>query len=167
MALYEREQERLYHLILECLGNEGEYDFVDAEDKDELEEDVSETRQSDSDTKQKITDVENEEQDSLGLYSLGKNKVTQWSKHVPHSSRTRAKNLITRLPGPRAVVENLKGAVESWIYFFDLQMLAIKVEYTNQHNEKNAENYYRDRNTKQTDIVEIQALISLIYLAGC
>ncbi|KAG5862955.1 hypothetical protein JTB14_009329 [Gonioctena quinquepunctata] len=66
MASYE--QERLHHLMLECLENEKEDDFVDAED--ELEEDLLETRQSDSDTEQEITDVENEEQDSLGPYFL-------------------------------------------------------------------------------------------------
>lgn len=166
MSSYEREQDRLNKLLLECFANdEQEEDFDDGDDEDD-EEDVLETQESNSDTEQDISDIEIEEEVSVGPVFVGKDRTSKWSKHVPCSSRTRAENLITRLPGPKAAVKHLKSASDIWKHFFDSQMLGTIVKYTNQHIQKHSVNYSRERNTKETDLVELQALISLLYLAG-
>lgn len=170
MGSYEKEQERLNKLMLECFAEDEEEEFLSDEDEDDKEEDILETQELHSDTEQEISDVETEEQMPVAPprrpVFVGKDKTSKWSRHVPHSSRTRAENLITRLPGVKAAVKKFKSASEIWKHFFDLQMLGTIVEYTNQHIQKTSYNYSRERNTKPTDAVEIQALVSLLYLAG-
>lgn len=166
MGSYEREMERLNKLLLECLAEDDKEEEGNGEDDDDNEEDILETQEINSDTEQEMSDAEIQEEVSLGAFFVGKDKSTKWSKHVPQSSRTRAENIITRLPGPKATVKHLKGASEIWKHFFDLHMLEKIVEYTNKHIQKNSENYSRDRNASETDLAEIQALIGLLYLAG-
>lgn len=153
--------------MLECLSrDDDDYDdMIDDSDEDDDEEDRVEKQDHNSDTEQEISDTEADEPALQEPYFVGKDG-SKWSKHDPPSTRTRAENLITRMPGPKAVVRNLKSASEIWKYFFDLEMLTKIVEYTNKHIERYKENYARERNAKETDISEIHALISLLYLAG-
>ncbi|XP_023312582.1 piggyBac transposable element-derived protein 4-like, partial [Anoplophora glabripennis] len=117
MSSYEKEQERLNKLMLECLTKEEEGEFLNDEDEDDNEEDILETQELHSDTEQEISDVEIEEQVPVapprGPVFIGKDKISKWSKHIPHSSRTRAENLITRLPRTKAanvtIDENLEA----------------------------------------------------------
>ncbi|KAB0790393.1 hypothetical protein PPYR_15241, partial [Photinus pyralis] len=112
----------------------------------------------------KKSDTEEEASDLP--FFIGKDKLTKWSKIAPPSDRTRAENIMTHLPGPKTAVKELKGALEILKHFFDSEMLKTIVECTNKHIEVEKENYTRERNAKETDVVEIQALISLLYLAG-
>lgn len=173
MGSYEKEQERLHKLMLECMDDEIETEMImDDSDIEDEEQDIVEEQILNSGSEQDISDSEKPDTDSEELPSLqtpffiGKDKSTQWAKHIPSRSKTRKENIIKHLPGPKGPMKNLKGIFEIWNYFFDVEMLGKIVEYTNQHITKYKDNYTRERNTKETDIAEIQALISLLYLAG-
>nr|CAI5870253.1 unnamed protein product [Callosobruchus analis] len=157
--------------MLECLSeNEEEVqDFTheqydDEEDQDKV--DRLEVHDQNSDTEQEISDGEEKEEISAGPVFVGKDKSYKWSKHVPPSTKTRAENLITHLPGPKAVVKDLKDSYGIWQHFFSLDMIRMIVEWTNKHIERNKDKYTRDRNARETDIAEMEALIGLIHLAG-
>lgn len=146
---YEEEQKRLHELMLECLSeNDNDVEVVNDYQEDDSMEDSVEEREEDSDTEQEVSSGEQEEPISWGPHFVGKDG-SKWSKHVPPSSRTRSENLITRLPGPKVAVKNLKGAYEIWKYFFDDDMIRKIVEYINKHIDKNKEKYSRERNAKK------------------
>mgnify|MGYP002775500098 CR=1 FL=1 len=99
-------------------------------------------------------------------YFIGKNNI-KWKKHSERPNvRTRSHNLVMHLPGPKASTKNLKEPIDIWKYFFDDTMLTTIVENTNKHINSESTNFSRERDTKTTDILEMQALFGLLYLAG-
>ena len=55
---------------------------------------------------------------------------------------------------------------EAWETFFTEEMLRLIVEYTNLEIQRIRGNYSRERNVNPTNIVELKALIGLLFLAG-
>lgn len=177
---YESEQKWLKQLVQECLPESEE---LQADDKsDDEEQDHIETRsdtESEQDLDEELYDEgENEatqqEEASTSeadhLYYIGKDKITKWRQHCEPSSlrsRTKAKNIVTQLPGVKQSSKNLVDPVEICRKFFDASVLNIIVKHTNTHIASFAlGKYSRETYTKRTDVIEIEALIGLLYLCG-
>nr|CAI5866340.1 unnamed protein product [Callosobruchus analis] len=151
----------------ECILNDDEEE-PPLDDSDEGEEDAVELDPHETDSEQDVSD--NEEsvlQESVEPLFIGKDQSTKWRKHCPPKNvRTRSENLITHLPGPKGLAQTLKTPISIWQYFFSGPCLQIVVQNTNKHIQAVQERYSRERDAKLTDIVEVKALIGLLYLAG-
>nr|CAI5827747.1 unnamed protein product [Callosobruchus analis] len=151
----------------ECILNDDEEE-PPLDDSDEGEEDAVELDPHETDSEQDVSD--NEEsvlQESVEPLFIGKDQSTKWRKHCPPKNvRTRSENLITHLPGPKGLAKTLKTPISIWQYFFSGPCLQIVVQNTNKHIQAVQERYSRERDAKLTDIVEVKALIGLLYLAG-
>ncbi|KAK9678923.1 Transposase IS4 [Popillia japonica] len=130
-------QERLQRLFAEVEGEEQ------ADDDDEVagaEEDATEIQEEVSDTEQEGDSSEEEEiaeKKGKCVYFLGRDKTSQWNKHCPSKK-----------------------------VFFPEEILRIIVENTNKFITSISENYSTERDAMPTDIVEIKALLGLVYLSG-
>lgn len=165
---YENEQARLLRLWEEVNIDEDE-PFDDEESEDE--EDNLEARLTDSDTEQEG------ESDNEDLPPPAKNPRipsfigkdgSLWRKHCSNLNvRTRQSNIVIRLPGVKEYGKKAKSIFDCWNLFFSDDMLDIIVTNTNKKIESVTENYKRDRSARSTDLIEIKALLGLIYLAGC
>nr|XP_023026647.1 piggyBac transposable element-derived protein 4-like [Leptinotarsa decemlineata] len=104
---------------------------------------------------------------SIGPTFTGKDNTTIWSKFpIPRYGRTRRQNLIKYLSGVKPPVTNLKKEAEIWSHFFSDTILNIIVEYTNQHIQEKRVHYQRERDAKDTDLLETKAFLGLVYLCG-
>lgn len=164
---WEQEQTRLNKLMTECLEEEKEESDVEFDDQEESgEEDNLERQDLDTDTEQEISDSEDDFSERQPTF-VGKDKVTVWKKHVPNKCvKTKPSNIIKQLPGVKRIAKDLKREIDIWKYFFSKQVLNLIVHYTNQHIQSFRANYQRERDAKDTDLIEIEALFGLLYLAG-
>lgn len=103
-----------------------------------------ETQEIYSDLEEEIENNVLEVQPSVEQCYGGRDKITKWSKNS--------------CP--------LRTPLEIWKHFFNNKLLRAFVKYTNIHIQITKTNYTRDRSTKKTDLVEIQALTGLLYLSG-
>ncbi|KAK9753755.1 Transposase IS4 [Popillia japonica] len=176
------DQERLQRLFAEVEGEEQ------ADDDDEVagaEEDATEIQEEVSDTEQEGDSSEEEEiaeKKGKCVYFLGRDKTSQWNKHCPSKKvRTRKANIVKHLPGiancaKHNIVKHLPGiancakhtksVLETWDLFFPEEILRIIVENTNKFITSISENYSRERDAMPTDILEMKALLGLVYLSG-
>lgn len=165
---YEQEQARLLRLLQE-VGIDSDEQFEDEESEDEP--DNIETHLTDSDTEQEA------ESDDENLPLPPKNPRIPsfiakdgsiWKKDLPNKNvRTRQSNIVVRLPGVKQYAKSARSVLDCWNLFFSDNILNIIVENTNKKIESIKENYTRERSAKNTDLIEIKALLGLIYLAGC
>lgn len=162
---YEKEVERLLKLYEE-VETEEEYDDED----DGWEKDVVETRSDDSDTEQEFDEAEHQmdiEFPHRVPFLTGKDGITKWRKHCTvRTVKTRQQNIIKTFPGVKVIAKNLKSPLDIWNFFFTDEMLEVIVESTNKKIQTLSQNYSRERDAKPTNIIEIKALIGLLYLAG-
>lgn len=77
--------------------------------------------------------------------------------------RTRKFNIVT---GVRLCAKNAKTPFECWNLFFCNNILEIIVQNTNKMIQMQRSNFSRQRDAKETDKIEIKALLGLLYLAG-
>ncbi|XP_072394949.1 LOW QUALITY PROTEIN: uncharacterized protein [Diabrotica undecimpunctata] len=126
-----------------------------------------------SDTEQECEDDQTEGKVSFRRepYCIGKDKLTKWKKHCPPKNvRTRSTNILIRLPAIKEFVKTQLTPIDIWNCIFDEEMLNLVVDCTNIKIESVTNDYNRQRDVKPTlidfDIVEIKALIGLLYLAG-
>ncbi|XP_060855395.1 uncharacterized protein LOC132933083 [Metopolophium dirhodum] len=107
-----------------------------------------------------------DENESSDQNYLGKDG-TKWKAQMPPSnSRTRSHNLVTHLPGVKGVAKNSKTIIDSWQLFFPDEVISEIVNFTNIKIQKIREHYSRVRDAKDTDIIEMKAIIGLLYLSG-
>lgn len=121
-----------------------------------------------SDTEQEIDLSSDEEaqQMSSNNYYVGKDG-TKWSKsRLAPTSRTRAHNIITHLPGTKRHGTNAKTHIECFNILFNDIIIQIITTSTNIHIDKVKCNFSRERDAKNTDVVEIRALIGILFLSG-
>ncbi|KAJ8950204.1 hypothetical protein NQ318_003195, partial [Aromia moschata] len=99
-------------------------------------------RKSRSESEQYISECDDEEITlSNNLSFIGKNGFTKWNKMAPpRNVRTRQENYVSRLPLSKLPTGSLKDPIDIWKYFVD--------------------------DTIDTDLIEIQAFIELLYYAG-
>lgn len=154
--------------MLQCLeesDSEPEIQFDDQEESGE--EDQLERQDLNSDPEQDISDLEEDFELGKQPMFVGKDGITNWDNHISNKNvKTRAQNLIKHLPGVKAGAKNLRTELEIWKYFFTNDILNLIVHYTNKHIQSVRSNYQRERDARDTDSLEIQALIGLLYLAG-
>ena len=139
-----------------------------SESEDELEicDYQSSTKQSGDESEDSVSE------DELPLYNsictvVGKGGTTKWKTIPPRqNSRTRIHNIVTHLPGVKSATKHATTPIEAWETFFTEEMLQLIVEYTNLEIQRIRGNYPRERNANPTDIVELKALIGLLFLAG-
>ncbi|KAJ3646387.1 hypothetical protein Zmor_005897 [Zophobas morio] len=164
---YEKEQAHLRRLLEEV---DSDLEDVDDEESDG-EENIVEFQLSDTDTEQ---EAESDVEDLAGPAPkpsrvptfLGKDG-TVWKKHrPPQTVRTRKSNLVTHLPGPKTYAKNAKSIDDCWSLFFSNDILNLIVQYTNQHINSVKDKFARERSARETDLVEIKAVLGLLYLAG-
>lgn len=97
----------------------------------------------------------------------GKN-LTEWLKHKPEKPRrkTRPHNLLTKLPGVKAVAKGAATTLDCWQLFFSDEIIDKIVISTNQKIEQMRQGYSRSRDCPPTDAEEIRAFLGLLYMAG-
>nr|XP_022909932.1 piggyBac transposable element-derived protein 4-like [Onthophagus taurus] len=166
MNTYEKEQERLLRLWAEDI--EDEKTELPDDDEEDNEEDVVEERgDSNSEEEGDSNDEHVDGESSLQPFFMGKDGVTKWNKQ-PYAQRVRKSksNILRELPGVKGVAKSALTPFQCWQLFFDDSMLTSIVENTNKSIESISNNYGRSRDAKYTNLVEMKALIGLIYLAG-
>ncbi|KAF2888265.1 hypothetical protein ILUMI_17908 [Ignelater luminosus] len=99
---------------------------------------------------------------------LGKDRRATWNKHnIPNKEiRNRKCNIVTPLPGGRPSAKNAKTEYECWNLFFCDEIFEVRVENTNRKIQSQRDTFFRPRDAKSTDLVEIKALLGLFYLTG-
>lgn len=169
---YEKEEQALLAL---WAASEEEEEFVPAIDCDVSEEDgLSERSEHNTDSEQSDDEFffkkrrdETTESWGSGLYFIGKDKVTKWMKHndVFHS-KTRSKNIVSKLPGVRPSAKNAKTYMDSWNLIFPNEIINIIVECTNLQLDIMRNKYQRERDCLPTDFEEVNAFLGILYMAG-
>lgn len=94
---------------------------------------------------------------------------TKWLANAPSrpNMRTRAENIITDLPGVRGnLALNAKTPLDCFRLFITQDMMNDIVSFTNIYIRANKDKFSRERDCKETDITEIDALTGLLVLAG-
>ena len=147
----------------ETLGGEN------SESEDELEicDYQSGTEQSGDESEDGVSEDDLPLYDRLLCTIVGKDGTSKWKTIPPRqNSRTRIHNIVTHLPGVKSVAKHATTPIEAWETFFTEEMLQLIVEYTNLEIQRIRGNYSRERNANLTNIVELKALIGLLFLAG-
>lgn len=91
---------------------------------------------------------------------------TRWYKTPPTSSRTRSHNILVQQSGPKGNAKNTQSPLSCFELFFDESLLQIIVEYTNIYINIVQSKYTRDRDARQTNMMEIRAFIGLLLVIG-
>ncbi|PSN34708.1 hypothetical protein C0J52_21188 [Blattella germanica] len=152
---------KINDILDELSEEEFDSDFTsDTEDNVEYQSDHN-SEISDSELSGKSDD---EESDSETLQ--GKNGHS-WTKKAPPASRTPARNLVLRIPGPRGRARSIQTEVESWEILFSEDMVECITVHTNEEIERQAQKYSESVHfVGKTDKDEIKALIGLLYISG-
>lgn len=96
----------------------------------------------------------------------------KWSVDPPPMSRTRAHNIVTKLPGivGPARVNKPDNPLDSWRLFIDSTMIDEILEWTNEKITELASNYGKKtldcHHVDHVDKAELEAFFGLLYLAG-
>ncbi|KAL4120740.1 hypothetical protein QTP88_013376 [Uroleucon formosanum] len=122
--------------------------------------------ESEHDTCTEESGLSSDENESSDQNYVGKDG-TKWKAQLPPSnSRTRSHNLVTHLPGVKGVAKNSKTIIDSWQLFFPDEVISEIVNFTNIKIQKIREHFARVRDAKDTDIIEMKAIIGSLYLSG-
>lgn len=98
-----------------------------------------------------------------GTYKI----ISKWRKTpYPQGVRTRRQNIVTEQPGPQGAAREVSCPSESWLLFLDVDMLQHVVDCTNIKITSMQTNYERERDCEQTNLIELKALIGVMYLIG-
>ena len=143
----------------ESLSETEDNDLSESEHSDtilaepEVSEEDSEDSEKDSDLRRKV------------IY--GKNGF-KWYKTPFFSKNTRTvqKNIVLRLPGPKAHASNTPEEILAWKLFFSDSMIDSITQYTNQEISKQCTKYKTQSFTTATSKEEVLALFGLLYFSG-
>lgn len=113
------------------------------------------------------SDNEEERITEVAEFFLGKDKVSKWEKQPPTPSRTRRHNIITHPPGCVGVAQNITDCLEAFNIYFDDEIIECLVQNTNIFIQlKIRDKYARDRDARDTNQVEMRALLGLLIMSG-
>lgn len=168
MGDYERQQAHLLSLWKQM--EDQEIEAIDANDSEEDNEIDNVSVCSDYPDLEQEGEQEGEQdvsvQDPRNKYYLGKDGL-KWLKDYPNKTvRTRAENIITRLPGCKPYATQAKSALECFLLFFDNQMLLDIVSHTNQRIAEKSDKWKKSSHYRETTVPELKAVIGLLYLSG-
>lgn len=158
-----KEDEIVNYLI--DIAEDGDEDFsmLDTEEPSDCEDNVS----VHSDEDDVISGSDN---DDVPLAQLrgnvlrGKNGHV-WSSVAPSSSRTPQRNIVNLQRIPRAIIENIRDEKDAFMLLFSKLIDSI-VKYTNQEIGRRAPKYKDQRYTNQTDLIEMQAFLGLLFFSA-
>lgn len=123
-----------------------------------------------TDTEQSSSELEGEVSSILlgnQLCYVGKDGSTKWNYNPTRSNvRTRAHNIVEKQPGVKPVAKNINTIMECFNLFVSEEMLNDIVGFTNTHIRKIKDQFSRERDCKEIDIVELKAFIGILYMAG-
>lgn len=88
-----------------------------------------------------------------------------WSSVAPSSSRTPQRNIVSLQRTPQAIMEGIRDEKDAFMLLFS-KPIDLIVKYTNQEIGRRAPKYKDQRYTNQTDSIEIQALIGLLFFSA-
>lgn len=139
----------------------------DIEDPSFRIDDIESDRTSDShyftNTEQSSSEVEGE----VSSISLGNQLCYVGKDHPVRSNvRTRAHNIVENQPGVKSVAKNINTIMECFKLFVSEEMLNDIVGFTNTHIRKIKDQFSRERDCKEIDIIELKAFIGILYMAG-
>lgn len=171
---YEYEQRRLEALMDEVLNESDDYMAEADDDAESFAEDNVEILDTCSNDFEDDVTMENDV--PLDYRSAPKHKVpifiakngTKWRKHAPNRAnvKTRSRNIVATLPGPKGNIRHEEKASSIWGYFFTDSILDKIVYYTNIFIQSKEYDVEKQRSNKPTDRIEIKALLGLLYIAG-
>lgn len=97
----------------------------------------------------------------------GKDRTTQWHVLAPTQRvRTRSHNIVYHLPGPISEGRSCTSMLEAWDLMILETCLQKIVFYTNIYIQEQRYKFSRERDCESTDIVELRALLGLLYFCG-
>lgn len=168
---YERGQEWLLRLHREVLtDSEIEPDDDEGSLIDDHIETIEDTESEEEfDNEQNLLVPEEQEMQAARIPCfIGKNGTTRWRKYpaTARNVRTRAENIVTHLPGPKGDIRHKNKASEIWECFLSANMLEKIVTYTNKFIEMQAYDVSQNRSFRPTDLLEVKALLGLLYISG-
>lgn len=102
-------------------------------------------------------------------FYIGKNQETLWMNQPPlQAVRVRSRNIVParHAPGVKPAGKHALTPVQSWSLYFTDEILQQIVEYTNIKIRQLQPQFSRERDAKETYVLEIKAVIGLLYLAG-
>lgn len=138
------------------------------EESDTASQDEIEKRECDSESEQAGDELSSDEVEpdaDTELY-LARDKITKWNKKPPRKSRrVSSYNIVSHLPGVKGCAKNAKlllnvGVIYSLMRFLKL----LSNSQTNRSTPSSTNSLERD--IRHTDLMELKALIGLLYLAG-
>lgn len=98
---------------------------------------------------------------------IGKDKTTQWQVRAPTQRvRTRFHNIVNYLPGPIGEGRSCTSMLEAWDLMISEPCLQKIVYYSNIYIQEQRSKFSRERDCKNTDLVELRALLGLLYYCG-
>jgi hypothetical protein len=153
------------HNILKMLDSESEGEYADLGESNDEECDNTIYR-SDHDS---FSEESEDEQSPVTRASsfVGKNGVTEWTAvKLTKRSRIERCNLLKCLPGPLGNARNVSDILGSWQIFFPDDLLLDIVSFTNTKIRSVQGSFLRQRDARETDLIELKALLGLLYLAG-
>nr|XP_022905293.1 uncharacterized protein LOC111417296 [Onthophagus taurus] len=140
-----------------------------SEDEDESDEENSTFSEHDSNSENDLSDgddnLENEVENNH-LF-MGKDGKTKWNSFPKPTSRTRAKNIVLHLPGPKRAAKSVVKPQDTFSLFFDGDMVDKIVKYTNIKIESVLENRVNLCSyERRTNREEIYAVFGLLFICG-
>ncbi|KAJ8972838.1 hypothetical protein NQ314_000002 [Rhamnusium bicolor] len=114
-----------------------------------------EEREENSESEQSDSSASSSDEEDDAAYFIGVQKKKKFSEYIR-----------MRLPGVTGEAKQANGVYGTWNVLIDETMLQKIAECTNKYIESIQVQFSRPRDAKITDIVEIKAVIGLLYLAG-
>jgi len=163
----EKELEKIRQLLQEVSDDDCNI-FDDSSDSElDICEPVyrnSDTEPSDISDTEKSTSSDDEDDDQ---FMIGKDKKTKWRKSVVTKNvRTRIQNIVIHLPGPKFIAKQMKSPLDCFNLLVNDVILNLITDCTNIYIRKVQYKYKNKSLCRLTDVVEIQAVIGLLIIAG-
>ncbi|CAH1995456.1 unnamed protein product [Acanthoscelides obtectus] len=144
----------------------------DEDESEKEEENILTESEHNTESEQEVAESEEVESDEdvplvSSSFYIGKDKITKWRKaNPPRNVKTRSRNIIIHLPGPKGKAREVKTEVADSELFLDDIILKTITACTNIYIEKTRQGFTRDRDARSTDEIEIRAFIGLLFLIG-
>ena len=121
---------------------------------------------------EEMVDLSDQRETKNVSFFIGKNNETLWaSKPLSITRKTRSKNIIKTIPGPKGEARKCKSQLDCFLQIISLEMIDEIVNYTNIYIAKKlaerielSETPIRERDYKPTSMSEIKAGFGALFL---
>lgn len=140
--------------------------YFEESDSDLSEEEIRNSDHS-SETEVEGSNGEDDRETTAEEFYIGKDKVTKWCKSsLSKSSKTKKKNIVKILPGPRRVVRDSVSPADVFLKLIDVNMIDEILLHTNSKIEKLRTRYSRPRDCTDLTREELLATIGILIQIG-